>query len=201
MPVIFFLTKQSPILLQVRALTLEHKKIKIFKLRTIKSSPSFSGLEMKSGKILDKHEYAKFVPPFCRWLRISGIDEIPQLVNVLMGDMSIIGPRPLAAADLLMMKEKDPEIYERRKNIFSKPGITGYWQIFGNRLYGTKNLIEHDEFYEKNKSISLEVKILFLTAFIILSAKHSDSIISSGKNDSDLVIPERQVCYLFYKME
>lgn len=186
--IIFVLTKQSPILVQERGLTLDRGRIKIFKLRTIRNTQSFLQLENRSNKIFDKREYEKFVPMFCKWLRRSGIDEFPQFINVLLGDMSVVGPRPLTVSDLLLMKENEPKLYELREKIYSKPGITGFWQVFGNREKGTRNLIELDKFYDENKSISLDVKILFLTSIIVFSAQHWDSILSTIENRSSFLI-------------
>lgn len=76
--------------------------------------------------------------------------------------------------------------YETRRKIISKPGITGYWQIFGDRSKGCKNLVECDEFYDKNKSILFDLRILLLTSIVVFKMKHSDSIITSNVNESGL---------------
>ena len=68
-------------------------------------------------------------------------------------------------------------LYSRRKSILSKPGITGAWQVFGKRKEGFQNLIDWEEFYEKNKTIKFEIKILARTLFVFLSASHSDAIV------------------------
>ncbi|MCL6097090.1 MAG: sugar transferase [Bacteroidetes bacterium] len=166
--IVFVLTKQFPIITQERGLTLEGARIKFFKIRTIRRSELFNQLEDKSNKIFNKGEYAEFVPAFCKLLRKSGLDELPQFINVLLGNMSIVGPRPLTTTDLLLMKEKEPEFYERRSMIISKPGITGCWQIFGDRRKGCKNLVELDELYDNNKSALFYLRILILTSIVAL---------------------------------
>ena len=155
---------------------MEKKSIRIIKIRTIKTKvpDSFS-----PDKIFIKNELRDFVPVFCRWLRKSGLDEILQLVNVIKGEMSLIGPRPLMESDLHFMKKYEPDYFLRRSKIKSKPGISGYWQIYGDREKGTQNLVELDEFYEKNKSISLDLHIIVKTFYILLTATHSDAIISA----------------------
>ena len=175
--IVFLIMKENPLIFQVRKITLDKSEIKIFKIRTIKSSRSLFELETKCSNIFLKHELEELVPIFCRWLRKTGLDEIPQLINVLKGEMSLVGPRPFPVNDLNLLKESAPGFYYRRSKIKSKPGITGYWQVFGNRELGTSNLIECDEIYEKRKSFLFDLKIILKTFVIFISAKHSDAIL------------------------
>lgn len=169
-------TGESPLIFQERRIAMEKKSVRIIKIRTIKNkTPDNSG----SGKIFIKNELKDFVPVFCRWLRKSGLDEILQLVNVIKGEMSLIGPRPLMEDDLHFIKNYEPGYYLKRAKIKSKPGISGFWQIYGDRGKGTQNLVELDEFYEKNKSIFLDLHIIIKTFYILLTASHSDAIIHS----------------------
>lgn len=171
--------KKFPLISQNRKLTLDKNNIRIWKIRTIRETDKFKQLEYSTNNIYNKYEFAKYVPTFCRWLRRSGIDEIPQFINVIKGDLSIVGPRPMIEKDLLIMKENEPEIYKKRMMLNSKPGITGYWQLFGNRAKGSENLVAMDTFYEHNKSFILDMKIILKTIVIMLGAKHSDSIVVS----------------------
>lgn len=179
LPIVSILTKDNPIFTQDRKLTLDKKNIKIWKIRTIKENANFKQLEKSTNEIFNKPGFEKYVPAFCKWLRQSGIDEIPQLINVLKGDLSLVGPRPMIEKDLLIMKEKKPAIYKKRMRLNSKPGITGYWQLFGNRTKGYENLVAMDTFYEHNKSFILDMKIILKTIVVMLGAKHSDSIVNS----------------------
>ena len=174
-----YLTKASPIIVQKRKLTLDNKNINIWKIRTIIESKNFRNIENNTKKIFSKPEFEKFIPPFCRWLRKSGIDEIPQLINVIKGELSLVGPRPMLESDLKLMKENEPNVYRIRTLLKSKPGITGYWQLFGEREKGSKNLVTLDTFYEINKSLFLDLKLILKTVFVMLGAKHSDSIVSN----------------------
>ena len=177
-------TGQFPVIFQERKITLEKKSVQIIKIRTIRNRieipfSSFKEVERISNNVFIKEEYEMYVPLFCRWLRKSGLDEILQVINVLKGEMSLIGPRPLLEADLEIMQRSDEEYYNRRTKINSKPGITGMWQVYGERREGTANLIELEEFYEKEKSLLLDMKITLRTIFVLLTASHSDSILKS----------------------
>lgn len=179
--IIVIITKQAPIIIQERKLSLSGKKIKMIKVRTLKGiEPECQDIN-SSRQILFRHDLKKYVPPFCGWLRKSGLDEITQLINVLKGEMSLVGPRPLTISDLQIMKNSAPEIYSRREKIKSNPGITGYWQIFGDRNKGLENIVALDEYYEKRKSILLDIKLLFSTIVLVMTAGHSDSIVDSQK--------------------
>tara|TARA_B100001250_G_scaffold74171_2_gene60609 strand:+ start:6317 stop:6910 length:594 start_codon:yes stop_codon:yes gene_type:complete len=103
------------------------------------------------------------------FLRKTNIDELPQLFNVLKGDMSIVGPRPIV----------DPEINhytdEEKKILLSvKPGITGYWQVNGRNSIRYPKRKELELFYAKNQSFLLDINILIKT--IIQIFKKDDSI-------------------------
>src|SRR5581483_5809369 len=102
-----------------------------------------------------------------RVLRRTNIDELPQLFNVLMGDMSIVGPRPHATAHNAMFEGRILP-FSRRHNI--KPGITGWAQINGHRgvtntLEKMQRRVEHDLYYIDNWSFLLDIKIILLTLF------------------------------------
>jgi len=102
-----------------------------------------------------------------RWLRAWSIDELPQLVNVIRGDMSLVGPRPHALSHNREYEQKISR-YARRHNV--KPGITGWAQVNGLRGETDtdekmRRRVEHDLYYIDNWSLWLDVRILFLTAF------------------------------------
>ncbi len=177
--IVYIVTDDSPLLTQERKIHLSKSGIKIIKIRTIKNSKSFNELKKKSVKVFNKEEYEDYVPSFCRYLRKTGIDELPQIINVLRGEMSLVGPRPLNVQDLQIMKRNQPQHYERRNRVCSKPGITGYWQVYGKRDLGEENLLAEDEYYEQNKSLSLDLKIMIKTFLVIITARHSDSIVRS----------------------
>nr|WP_255262835.1 sugar transferase [Bacillus wiedmannii] len=100
-----------------------------------------------------------------RFLRKTSLDELPQFINVLKGEMSLTGPRPVVEEEL---KE-----YGDRTELFLsvKPGITGYWQVSGRSEVGYPERVDLELYYVYKKSIFMDVKILFLTCVQVLLRK------------------------------
>ncbi|MFZ2188624.1 MAG: sugar transferase [Candidatus Moraniibacteriota bacterium] len=97
-----------------------------------------------------------------KFLRDTGLDELPQFVNVLKGEMSIVGPRPE-----MEFIAKDYSLFERTR-LLVKPGITGLWQIHADRKKPIHENIDHDLHYIENYSIFLDFAIIIETALFIL---------------------------------
>lgn len=97
-----------------------------------------------------------------RWLRRTSLDEVPQLLNVLMADMSIVGPRPPIAYEV--------ESYDlwHRKRLDMKPGLTGLWQVSGRNRLPFEEMVRLDLFYIENWSLLLDLKIILRTVFVML---------------------------------
>ena len=108
------------------------------------------------GKLLSDEERLTSLGKF---VRKTSLDELPQLINVLKGDMSLIGPRPFISDYLSIYTE-----YERQRHEV-KPGITGWAQVNGRNNLTWKKKFELDVWYVKNQSFLLDLKILFLTVF------------------------------------
>src|SRR5215469_4634723 len=100
--------------------------------------------------------------PFGRILRASGLDELPQIFNVLQGEMSLVGPRPCTPNEFAR--------YEpwQRQRVNCLPGLTGYWQVNGKNKTTFRQMIEMDLFYLKNMSIWLDLKIMLKTATVMV---------------------------------
>jgi len=173
--ILLFYFKAPPVIIQERSITKERKIFKLLKFRTINLDSAISPKAFDN--ILFKHELSIHVNKFCRWLRTTGLDEIPQLINIIKGEMSLVGPRPFVMSDLEILHNKFPEIELKRKVIKSKPGVTGLWQVYGDRRLGLNNLIELDLQYEQQKSFWLDIKIIMKTIPLIFQAKHDDSIV------------------------
>jgi len=106
-----------------------------------------------------------------RWIRKYRIDELPQAINVLRGEMSIVGPRPERPHFVSMLEEQIP-FYGLRHSV--RPGITGWAQVryqYGGSIEETKTKLEYDLFYIKHLSILLDLAVLFETAKVMLSGR------------------------------
>lgn len=101
--------------------------------------------------------------PLGRLLRRSSLDELPQLVNVLRGDMSLVGPRPPIPYELAVY-----QTWHRGRLLQVKPGITGLWQISGRNRVTFDNMVRYDLQYASNWSPWLDIKILFRTPAAVL---------------------------------
>ena len=97
-----------------------------------------------------------------KFIRKFHIDELPQLFNVLKGDMSLVGPRPAIPYELEHYTEND------MKRFSVLPGMTGIWQAEGNKLVSFRDMIDMDLFYIENKSLWLNIKILLKTFLTVL---------------------------------
>src|SRR6266480_961138 len=99
--------------------------------------------------------------PFGRFLRASGLDELPQIFNVLCGGMSLVGPRPCTPNEFAHY-----ELWQRDR-VNGLPGLTGYWQVNGKNKTTFNEMIVMDLFYLKNLSILLDLKIMLKTCAVI----------------------------------
>ncbi|HEX5974230.1 MAG TPA: sugar transferase, partial [Rubrobacteraceae bacterium] len=102
------------------------------------------------------------VTPVGRFLRRWSIDELPQLVNVLKGEMSLVGPRPLPVRDFHLMEEA------HKRRLEAVPGMTGYWQISGRSNLSFEDMVRLDLYYIENWSLSFDVKIILRTLGAVL---------------------------------
>ena len=125
---------------------------KIYKFRTMK----FSSDQITE----DSHRITKFG----KFLRKTSIDELPSIYNVLIGEMSLVGPRPLIADYLDLYSN----LQKKRHDV--KPGITGLAQIKGRNKIRWKERFEIDVWYVENHNLILDIKIIFLTFFQLFRA-------------------------------
>lgn len=153
---------------------------KTYKLRSmIANAHQMLREDPKFKKLYEEYKKSSFklfddprVTPVGKFLRKHSIDEIPQLLNVLKGEMSIVGPRPYYQEELEEQQKKYPHTKELVEEVLTvKPGITGFWQVSGRSEVNFDKRIEMDAYYARKKSILLDFLILLKTPWIMLSGK------------------------------
>ncbi|MFC1560949.1 sugar transferase [Candidatus Latescibacterota bacterium] len=132
------------------------KPFTIYKFRTMKK------LYDNNGNLLSDEER---LTPLGHFLRVTSLDELPELFNVLKGDMSLVGPRPLL---MEYIKRYDKEQIRRQE---VRPGITGWAQINGRNSINWEDKFKLDIFYVNNLSFFFDLKILLITVKIIIQQK------------------------------
>jgi lipopolysaccharide/colanic/teichoic acid biosynthesis glycosyltransferase len=149
---------------------LQGKPFKLLKLRTmVENAPKLqTSLESSNeieGEVLFKIKQDPRITRVGKYLRRYSIDEIPQLINVLKGDMSLVGPRPLTLRD----SAKLPADQLIRHKVL--PGITGFWQVSGRSETSSEHLGKCDRFYVNKWSLGLDFFILLKTVFVVLAGE------------------------------
>ncbi len=128
--------------------------------------------QQKSGNYKIKHDPR--VTPVGKIIRKHSIDEIPQLLNVLKGEMSIVGPRPYYEEELKKQMTIYPDKKPLLKDLLSvRPGITGFWQVSGRSSVTFDKRIEMDVYYARKKSIWLDIMILLKTPWAMISGENT----------------------------
>ena len=151
-------TKGNPLYVQERV-GLSGKRFKIYKLRSMYSDAEKDGYQwaMKNDVRITKVGH---------FLRKSRIDELPQLLNILKGDMAIIGPRPERPEFVEEFLQEIPEFNDRIK---IKPGITGWAQVNGGYELTPKEKLEFDKYYIDHESLYLDTLILLKTIQVVFT--------------------------------
>lgn len=157
--VLIKLDSTGPVIYKQERLGLNGKAFTLYKFRSMRQDAESSG-----AKWAEKDDPR--VTKIGRFLRNTRLDELPQLINILRGDMSLVGPRPERAFFYKKFEQYIPEFSERLKIV---PGLTGLAQISGGYDLRPEEKIVYDMKYMKTRSVFLDVKILLLTVGIIFS--------------------------------
>jgi lipopolysaccharide/colanic/teichoic acid biosynthesis glycosyltransferase len=165
---ILITTRQSPLLVQRRVGHLGHE-FPMLKLRTMAhgaidrplDEPSPAPGEVFTAKMPDDPR----VTPIGRVLRRSSIDELPQLLNVLAGQMSLVGPRPALPEEVA----RYPHSWQRRLAV--KPGMTGLWQVSGRSDVPPRRRTAIDRYYVRHRSLALDCQIILRTFVATVSMR------------------------------
>lgn len=153
---IIFMFDGKPIIFKQKRCGYNCKVFNIYKFRTMK-------VKYKMKKNFDQKRITKIG----KILRLTSLDEIPSIYNVLIGDMSLVGPRPLLTEYLSHYTK-----YQNKRHQV-KPGITGYAQINGRNKLKWNDRFKLDVYYVENHDIFLDIKILFLTFFKLFRIKEN----------------------------
>ncbi len=159
---LYFANSGKPFFFQLRP-GKDERIFKIVKFKTMNDKTN------ENGELLPDTERLTSIGAF---VRKTSLDEIPQLINVLKGDMSIIGPRPMLPEYLPLYSEK----HKRRHNV--RPGITGLAQVKGRNQMKFSERFDNDVYYVENISLGLDIKIIILT---IKSVLFKSSTIVNGQ--------------------
>ncbi len=165
------LTSKGPVIFSQKRVGKDGKVFKCYKFRTM-----YEDAEERLKEILENNPDLKVewlknrklkndprITPIGKFLRKTSLDELPQIFNVLKGDMSLVGPRPVTTEEIKMYYKESAYYYYS-----VLPGITGLWQVSGRSNTDYENRIALDTWYVRNWSVWLDVVILFKTVKIIL---------------------------------
>jgi lipopolysaccharide/colanic/teichoic acid biosynthesis glycosyltransferase len=156
---------KGPILYRQQRVGFRGQQFTCFKFRTMASNANTSVHEEHCQRLIESNtpmvkmdsQGDARVAPLGRVLRATGLDELPQLINVFRGEMSLVGPRPCLPC------EYDRHLPWQKERFRASPGITGLWQVSGKNRTTFNEMIRLDIRYDQNKSLWLDVKILFQT--------------------------------------
>ncbi len=160
-------TSPGPILYRQSRVGFQGHIFKVLKFRSM-----YVDAEVDTGAVWAQKDDPR-ITPVGRWLRKFRLDELPQLLNVLRGEMAIVGPRPERPEFVRTLTQQIPFYGQRH---FVKPGITGWAQInhkYGDTIEDTVTKLEYDLYYLKNLSLSLDLYIMFHTAKVMLLSRGS----------------------------
>jgi exopolysaccharide biosynthesis polyprenyl glycosylphosphotransferase len=162
------LDSPGPVLYKQTRVGRDGRPFRMWKFRTMVDGadalkPGLAGLNESDG--LFKIAADPRVTRFGRLLRASSLDELPQLVNVLRGEMSLVGPRPLILPEDAKIKGLD------RRRLFLTPGMTGHWQILGSNVVPLAEMVKLDYLYVAGWSLWSDVKILLRTVPHVLASR------------------------------
>lgn len=153
----------SPVLFRQVRPGLHGKPFEMIKFRTMKDAVDAQGNPLPDSERLT---------PFGKMLRSTSLDEMPELWNVIKGDMSVVGPRPLLTEYLPLYTE------EQAKRHHVRPGMTGHAQVNGRNAIGWEEKFKLDTWYVENQSTLLDFKIMFKTVHKVLA---KDDISAEGE--------------------
>jgi len=162
------LSDRGPVFFRQSRVGREGKTFRVWKFRTmyVDAEDRLAALvdQNESDGLLFKIRKDPRITPFGRFLRASSLDELPQLINVLLGEMSLVGPRPLPAED-------GDFLGDVRRRLLVRPGITGLWQVSGRSDLSWDDAVRLDLYYVDNWSLTFDLTIMWKTIGVVLRSK------------------------------
>ncbi|MFY3792728.1 sugar transferase [Ureibacillus sp. MALMAid1270] len=163
--------KDAPVLFRQVRVGRDGKEFTMYKFRSM----VFNAEELKSG-LIDRNEVEgpifkikddPRITKVGKIIRRTSIDELPQLFNVLKGEMSLVGPRPPLLQEVLSYSN-----YELQR-LSITPGLTCYWQVRGRSSLGFKEMVELDLKYIQERNVFVDMKLIFRTFFVLFGSKNA----------------------------
>lgn len=162
---------KGPVIFSQERVGINNKKFKMYKFRSmvVNAEDMKEKLEKQNERKgpMFKIKNDPRITTIGRFIRKTSIDELPQLINILKGEMSIVGPRPSLPKEV---NEFDPWMLERF-NV--KPGLTCYWQVQGRDQIEFEDWMKLDVKYVKDRNFFLDLKLIFKTFFVFLGDEHA----------------------------
>ncbi len=158
------------------------KEFRLYKFRSmicnahqlLRTDPKFKDLyeKYKQGSYKLSIDEDPRITKVGKFIRKYSIDEIPQIVNVFKGEMSMVGPRPYYPDELKEQQKKRPHTRDLVREVMTvRPGISGLWQVSGRSDVDFEKRIQLDAYYARKRSLLLDIMILAKTPFVMLSGK------------------------------
>lgn len=163
----------GPVLFRQKRLGLHGRPFNVYKFRTmvpnaseilqnlLETCPERRAEWEKDAKLKDDPR----VTPIGRFLRKTSLDELPQLFNILLGDMSLVGPRPIEPTEITKYGRYARHYFAQR------PGLTGLWQVSGRNDTSYQRRIALDAYYARNRSITLDISIIIKTVRVVTTGR------------------------------
>lgn len=166
-PILIKLDSSGPVLFKQKRCGRDGREFDMYKFRSmVRDAPELRE-DLKSevdGSVFKVKDDPR-ITRVGRFLRRTSLDELPQVFCILRGDMSMVGPRPLADAEMSADREW------KRVRLSVKPGLTGLWQVKGRGMRDFSNWIRYDTEYVRKRSIFMDVKIIAMTVWTVIKGK------------------------------
>ncbi len=159
--ILVLISSGRPIIFKQERVGYKNTLFTIYKFRTMKD-----GMRQTKTEDLTEEEIENDITFIGKILRKLSLDELPQLLNILKGDMSFVGPRPL------IPQEKEIRKLREENNVFSvRPGITGWAQVNGRDFISDEQKVKYDKEYVEKHTIIMDIRIMFKTFWVVLAGK------------------------------